>query len=325
MIQLAGPDMSSLDFQKTAGMRLIFIATGDIALPSFRHLLAHGPRPLALVTQPDKPVGRHQVSTSPAIKTEAVAAGIPVLQPEKIGDAAGLLAALDPEILLIMAYGQILRDDILTLAGKAIINLHASLLPRYRGAACIQAAIDAGDATTGITSLHVVRQLDAGDVILAKPLAIGADETGGRLHDRLADLAAEVLAETLAQLAAGTAPRIPQDPALASYVPKLGRDDGRLDWTLPAAALERRIRAYDPWPGTFAVAIEAEREKRLKIHPPVVVADRLLAPGQIDHAGGRLMVGCGQGALELTTVQPEGGKRMSVADYLRGRQPAAFR
>ena len=138
------------------------------------------------------------------------------------------------------------------------------------------------------------------------------------------DLAAEVLAETLAKLAAGTAPRIPQDPALSSYVPKLGRDDGRLDWTQPAAALERRIRAYDPWPGTFTMAIEGGGKKRLKIHPPVVAADGLLAPGQISAAGGRLIVGCGQGALELTTVQPEGGKRMSAADYLRGRKPVEF-
>ena len=153
-------------------MRLIFIATGDIALPAFRHLLEHGPRPVALVTQPDKPIGRHQTLTPPAIKVEALAAGIPVFQPEKIGDITAELAALEPEVLVVMAYGQILRDDILTLASKAIINLHASLLPKYRGAACIQAAIDAGDAETGITAMHVVRELDAGDVILSKSIPI---------------------------------------------------------------------------------------------------------------------------------------------------------
>ena len=319
------PDMSSLDLPTPSAMRLVFIATGDIALPSFRLLLEHGPRPLALVTQPDKPVGRHQTLTPPTIKSEAIAAGIPVLQPTKIGDAAGLLAALDPQILVVMAYGQILKENILTLASNAIINLHASLLPRFRGAACIQAAIDAGDAETGITSSHVVRDLDVGDVILAKSIPIAADETGGSLHERLADLAAEVLAETLAQLAANSATRIPQDTTLASYVPKLGRDDGRLDWTLPAAILERRIRAYDPWPGSFAVAIESGREKRLKIYPPAAATDRLLAPGQIAGESGRLIVGCGQGAIELTTVQPEGGKRMSASDYIRGRKPVAFR
>jgi methionyl-tRNA formyltransferase len=306
-------------------MRLVFIATGDIALPVFRYLLEHGPRPLALVTQPDKPVGRHQTPTPPAIKTAAIAAGIPVLQPEKIGDATEQLAALEPEFLVVMAYGQILRSNILTLAGKAIINLHASLLPKYRGAACIQAAIDAGDAETGVTSLHVVRELDAGDVILAKSIAIAADETAASLHERLAELAVAVLAETLEKLAAGTAPRLPQDAACSSYVPKLQRDAGRLDWTRAAVALERRIRAYHPWPGTFTVATEGGIEKRLKIHPPAAALDLMLDPGCISSAGGKLIVGCGAGALELTSVQPDGGKRMSAADYLRGRKPEAFR
>jgi methionyl-tRNA formyltransferase len=286
--------------------------------------LEHGPRPLALVTQPDKPVGRHQTLTPPAIKTEAIAAGIPVYQPEKIGDATDELAALDPELLVVMAYGQILRNNILTLASKAIINLHASLLPKYRGAACIQAAIDAGDSESGITSLHVIKELDAGDVILTQSIPISPDETGGSLHDRLADLAAGVLAETLAKLAAGTAPRIPQDPALVSYIPKLDRDHGRIDWKMAAAAIERRIRAYDPWPGTYTTAIEGGKEKRLKIQPPSSIVDVMLAPGEISSEGGKLIVGCGQQALQLTSVQPDSGKRMPAADYLRGRKPERF-
>jgi methionyl-tRNA formyltransferase len=305
-------------------VRLVFIATGDIALPSFRRLLDRGPRPLALVTQPDKPVGRHQTLTPPAIKTEAIAAGIPVYQPEKTSDALPQLAALEPEVVVVMAYGQILRKDILTLASRAIINLHASLLPKYRGAACIQAAIDAGDAESGITSLHVVRELDAGDIILARSIPIAADETGGSLHDRLADLAAEVLTETLARLVDGTAPRIPQDPALASYVPKLGRDDGRLDWTMPADVLERRIRAYDPWPGTFTTAVEGGAHRRLKILPPTRVLAAGPEPGRVALTDGTLVVGCGVGALQLSTVQPEGGRRMDVADYLRGKKPDLF-
>lgn len=305
-------------------MRLIFIATGEIALPSFRQLLEHGPRPVALVTQPDKPIGRHQTLTPPAIKVEALAAGIPVFQPEKIGDITAELAALEPEILVVMAYGQILRVDILNLADKAIINLHASLLPKYRGAACIQAAIDAGDRETGITAMHVVRELDAGDVILSKSIPVAADETGGSLHDRLAELAPAVLAETLEKLAAGTAPRIPQDAAASSYISKLERDDGRLDWSQDAAVLERRIRAYDPWPGTFTLATEDGRAKRLKIFPPVTVLDEHLSPGEISTAEGRLVVGCGTGALCLEVVQPDGSRRMSAADYLRGRKPTAF-
>jgi methionyl-tRNA formyltransferase len=306
-------------------MRLVFIATGDIALPAFRHLVQHGPRPLALVTQPDKPVGRHQTLTAPAIKIEAIGAGIPVLQPLKTSDACDQLAALEPDILVVMAYGQILHHDILMLPRKAIINLHASLLPKYRGAACIQAALDHGDTETGVTSLHVVRQLDAGDLILAKSIPIHAHETGASLHQRLAQLAPEVLALTLEQLAAGTAPRIPQDSACSSYIAKLDRNAGQLDWSLSATALERRIRAYAPWPGTFTSTREGGKPSRLKIHPPTaIVSVSLLAPGEVSTEGGRLVVGCGVGALELTSVQPEGGKPMSAADYLRGRKPATF-
>ena len=304
-----------------APMRLVLVATGDIALPVFQQLLECGPRPLALVTQPDKPVGRHQTLMPPALKLDALKAGIPVLQPAVIGDVADELAAMAPDVVVVMAYGQILRHDLLSLARTAIINLHASLLPRHRGASCIQAAIDAGDLTTGITAMHVIRELDAGDVICAKAIRIAADETGGHLHDRLADLAPEVLAETLKVLADGSATRRPQDAALATYAPKLEREDGRIDWSLDAVAVERRIRAYHPWPGTFTVVGEAEQPKRLKIFPPVEVCDCGLRPGEFSMVGGSLMVGCGAGALRIYELQPEGSRRMSAAEYLRGRQP----
>lgn len=305
-------------------MRLVFIATGDIALPVFRHLIDAGPVPFALVTQPDKPVGRHQIMQPPAIKMAAIDAGITVLQPQKIGDAAAQIAALNPDILVVMAYGQILKNNIIELPKLAIINLHASLLPKYRGAACIQAAIDAGDRETGITSMHVVRELDAGDVILAKSIAIEPNETGGSLHDKLAQLAIPVLDETLAKLADGSATRTPQNPEHVSHVPKLERDDGKLDWTMPAAKLERRIRAYDPWPGTYTTIIENGSAKRLKIFPPTRFADISLRPATVSCDAGKLMVGCGDGSLELTTVQPEGGKRMSATEYLLGKKPDHF-
>jgi methionyl-tRNA formyltransferase len=302
-------------------MRLVFIATGDIALPAFRRLLVDGPRPLALITQPDKPVGRHQQMTRPAIKTEALEAGIPVWQPETNGDVADQLAALEPEVIVVMAYGQILRSNVLDIASHAIINLHASLLPKYRGAACIQAAIDAGDSVTGITAQHVVKKLDAGDVILSKSIPIHHDETGGSLHDRLADLAVEVMAETLQQLADGTAPRIPQDEASSSYISKLERDQGRLDWSMSAVDLERRIRAYDPWPGTFTMTVQGGKESRLKIFPPTRVADIDLAAGQVMIENDCMWVGTGKGALELTVVQAEGSRKMAVEEYLRAKLP----
>lgn len=301
------------------GLRLIFIATGDIALPAFRRLLERGPRLLALVTQPDKPVGRHQTLLPPAIKLEALAAGIPVLQPVVIGEAAESLAALAPDVLVVMAYGQMLRPNILILPRMAIINLHASLLPRHRGASCIQAAIDAGDRLTGITAMHVIGKLDAGDVIHAKALEIAPDETGGSLHDRLAELAPEVLEETLAMLAAGSAGRVAQDEALTNYVPKLERGDGKIDWSQPAAAVARRIRAYEPWPGSFTLVNEGGTPKRLKLFPPVTVGEQGLALREVRGREGELWIGCGEGALGVREVQPDGSRRMSAADYLRGR------
>lgn len=306
-------------------MRIVFMATGGIALPSFRYLLAHGPLPLALVTQPDKPVGRRQALVPSEIKSAALAAGIPVLQPERTSDALPELAALAPDVIVVMAYGQILRKNIIELPRIAIINLHASLLPKYRGASCIQAAIAAGDRESGISVIHVVREVDAGDLILAGSLPLADDETGGRLHDRLADLAPRVLADSLAALENGRAPRHPQDPAAASHAPKLGRDDGRIDWTMEAAALERLVRAYDPWPGTFTVLAEDAGEKRVKIFPPVEVVDAGLRPGEVATDDGGIRIGCGIGALRITSVQPEGGRKMTAAEYLRGHTPRQAR
>jgi len=198
------------------------------------------------------------------------------------------------------------------------------LLPKYRGAACIQAAIDAGDAETGITSMHVIRELDAGDVILTRSIPIAADETGGSLHDRLADLATQVLEDTLKGLATGSVERVPQDVAASSHVSKLNREDGRIDWSQTAIALERRIRAYDPWPGTYTIATEDGRAKRVKIFPPTTVVDHPLAAGEILDRGDELIVGCGQGALCIEYVQPEGGVKMLAANYLRGRNPTSL-
>jgi len=301
-------------------MRVAFLGTGEIAIPSLRRLIAEGLKPVVLVTQPDKPVGRKQTLTPPAIKVIAQEAGIPVLQPEKARDAIDELAALDLDLMVVMAYGQILPQKLIDLPKLACLNLHASLLPKYRGAACIQAAIEAGDAETGITVMHVVKQLDAGDIILAKAIPIGPGETGGELHDRLAELAPDAMWQAIGQLAAGTATRTPQDAARVSYIGKLDRDHGRLDFSRSAAELERAIRAYDPWPGTYAVLQEGGKERRLKVFPPVEVLDAGPPAGEWNFSDGQLVVGCGQGALRLSEVQPEGSRRMKAEDYLRGRK-----
>lgn len=302
-------------------MRVAFLGTGEIAIPAFRRLIERGPRPVLLVTQPDKPVGRHHTLTPPAIKTVATEAGIPVLQPERIRDIQDELAAYELDLVVVMAYGQILSTKFIELPSVACINLHASLLPRHRGAACIQAAIAQGDAETGISVMHVVRALDAGDVILTKSIPIHPDETGGQLHDRLAELAPDAMSEAIARLVSGNAPRMPQDESQVSYISKLERDDGLLDFTRPAIELERIIRAYDPWPGTFMHVLENGKPRRLKVFPPTQIIEQPLLPGAIEITDGEMIVGCTGGALKLEVVQPEGAKRMSVSEYLRGRLP----
>jgi len=301
-------------------MRIVFMATGEIAVPSLQRLITEGMPPLALVTQPDRPVGRHQhEAVPPPVKPVALAAGIPVFQPEHANDAVPDLTALNPDVVVVMAFGQILKAPVLGLANTAIINLHASLLPKYRGAACIQAAIDTGDLETGVTAIHVVRKLDAGDVIHARAIPISQDDTGGTLHDKLATLAPEVLMETLAMLAQGTAPRIPQQASQVSQIGKLMRDDGRIDWGRPALEIERRIRAYDPWPGTFTTFTHRGKVKRLKVFPKAeALADSDITEGVVRLEGDTLVVGCGHGVLKLAEVQPEGGKRMSAGEFAHG-------
>lgn len=297
-------------------MTLAFIATGDIALPTFRYLIEQGPKPCLLITQPDKPIGRSQSqAVSPEIKKVALEYGIPVWQPEKIGEVAVDLAALAPDIAVVMAYGQIIGRAVREAPKKAMINLHASILPKYRGASCIQAAIRDGEVETGITIMHVIRELDAGDIICKKTICIGEDETAGELHDRLAGLGPAALEEALVILSNHPNSGIPQEPELVSYAPKLLREDGRLDFTSSAQVLQRTIRAYDPWPGTFTEVLVKDKPKRLKIFPPTSIVDRALVSGELCAEAGQLLIGCGDQALLLSDVQPEGSKRMPAAAF----------
>ena len=231
-------------------MRIVFMGTGDIAIPAFRSLIRHSDL-AGLVTQPDRPVGRHQVLTAPAIKNIAREAGIPVLQPHSLRspDALSNLRRLNPDLIVVMAYGQILSQEVIDMAPMGCINAHASLLPRHRGAACIQSAIKSGDAETGITIMHIVRKLDAGDIIAQISTPLEGTETGGSLHDKLARMTPDVLLPVIHSIEKGTATRIRQQEILATYAPKLLRADGKIDWTRPAEEIGRMIRAYDPWPG----------------------------------------------------------------------------
>ena len=305
--------------RSNADARVIFFGSGEIAIPSFQRLIEEGPRPLALVTQPDKPAGRHRELTPPPIKRVALAAGIPVLQPESARDEAFLaeLHGLAPDLIVVMAYGQILSKALIAIPRIACINLHGSLLPRHRGASCIQSAIEEGDRETGITVMHVAPKLDSGDIIHALATPILPDDTGGSVHDRLAIVAADALAAALPGILDRTATRTPQDSALSTYAPKLERDHGRIDWTRDAAKLARRIRAYDPWPGTWTTLGDG---KRLKIFPALAADESTGAPGSLSVSEGHVRVACGSGHLVLGDVQPDGSRRMPAADWIKGQR-----
>jgi methionyl-tRNA formyltransferase len=303
-------------------MRVLFIGTGEIGVPILRSLLNSKEHELVgVVTQPDKPVGRAQRIEAPAIKAALAGSTLPILQPERIKreTAVGEICALAPDVIVVMAYGQILPRSVLEIPRIACLNLHASLLPRHRGAAPIQAAIAVGDRESGITVMYMDEGLDTGDIMLQSRLEIATEETGGSLHDRLARIAPSALEEALRQLQEGNAPRIPQDSSTATYAPKLEREHGRIDWTESAMVIERKIRAFDPWPGAFTILRdEAGRERKLKIFSASVVAAARTKPGEILRADCSIVIATGDGALSLREVQLEGKRRMSATEFLRG-------
>ena len=302
-------------------MRIVFIGTGEIGVPTLRALQRSEHELGRVVTQPDKPVGREQKITAPPIKKALIAGGpnagpAQTLQPARIKDreAINQIRALAPDVIVVMAYGQILPRAVLEIPKIACLNLHASLLPRWRGAAPIQAAIAAGDREAGMTVMYMDEGLDTGDILLQRKIDISPSETGATLHDRLAQIAPEALLESLRLLAAGNAPRIPQDQALATYAPKLNREAGRLNWNESVEAIERKIRAYNPWPGAFTEF----SGRNLKIFAASIV-DLRGKPGEILRKDRELVVATSDRALSLTDVQLEGKRRMSAAEFLRGR------
>ena len=304
-------------------LSILFCGTGDIAMPAFELLLNRADtRLLGLVTQPDKPFGRKQILTPPAIKALAQSHGLPVWQPEKLRDFVLELRLLAPDLIVVMAYGQILSKRTLAVPRIACLNLHASLLPRHRGAAPIQAAIASGDSETGVTVIYMDAGLDTGDILLMEKTPIHPDETGGSLHDRLAGVAATALARALDAIASGTAPRAPQEHARATHMGKLERSHGQLDWSQPAATLERLIRAYDPWPGTHTALPPEHSGRQIKVFPPVQICDEGKGgkPGEILSADGDvLVVAAGDGkALAFKEIQAEGRARMSFRAFANG-------
>ena len=301
-------------------MRIIFAGTPDFALPSLR-AAAQRNEVVAVYTQPDRPAGRGRGLTASPVKREAIARGIPVLQPESLkGELMqDVLRQLAPDLMVVVAYGLILPRKVLAIPRFGCWNVHASLLPRWRGAAPIQRAIEAGDTETGVCLMQMEAGLDTGPVLLSQSTPIHAEETGGQLHDRLAELGAQVLGDGLGLLRAGVSPTPrPQPEAGVTYAHKLEKEEARLDWSQSADLLARKVRAFEPWPVAEAVVAG----ERLRIHGAVAInLDHNAAPGSVLAASRQgIDIACAQGALRLRVVQRDGGKAITAADYLNARR-----
>jgi len=302
-------------------VRVLFWGTPEFATPALRALLGEGHDVVAVVTQPDAPDARHRSTlVPPPVKRVAQEESLPVFQPDRPrGDAfLAELKALEPEIGVVVAYGQLLPDEVIALPPNGTLNIHASLLPRWRGAAPIQAALLAGDTETGVTIMRVVRKLDAGPVLLRLPTPVPEDETYGELQLRLAELGALAIVEALALVGVGLAHEEPQDESLATYAPKTVRANTRIDWTQSATHISRAIRAYDPLPGAYTTRGGVE----VKLFGARVVHGRHsgVAPGtvlEIDESG--LLVACGTDALRIAYVFPAGRRRLAALDWAQGR------
>jgi methionyl-tRNA formyltransferase len=300
-------------------MKVVFLGSGDIGVPSLSWLLTAGQVEVsAVVTQPDRAAGRGLKVGFSRVKQLAVERGVPVLQPAKVRDPAAVaeLAAFGPDLLVVVAYGQILPQSLLGVPRFGALNLHASLLPRHRGASPVHAALLCGDERTGVTAMWMDAGLDTGDMLCARDCAIAADETAGGLHDRLADLAAVVLEEAVGLIGSGQAPRMPQDHSRATYAGKIDRGLGRVDWTSGAEEIARKVRSLHPWPGsTMEIVLANGKRMTVKLH-------RVLAEAGAAEAGmmvGELAFGCGGGGiLKVLELQPPGGRRLAAAEFLRG-------
>jgi methionyl-tRNA formyltransferase len=304
-------------------LRIVFLGSGAFAIPSFEATVDAGYDVAALVTQPDREKGRGRALAPPPLKPVAEARGIPVLQPRRVKEPSSVeaLRALAPDVQIVVAYGQILPRAVIDLAPLGTINVHASLLPRYRGAAPIQWAIVHGETETGVTTMLIDEGLDTGPLLLSRSTLIGPTETAADLEPRLARLGAELLLETLREIEGGRVAPVPQDAARATLAPLILKDDGRVVWTMNAAAIARRVLGFHPWPGT-TTSLDGRALKIVAAQPEVSGKDAV--PGTILRLGSEgFVVGCGEeSALLVTTVQPESRRPMTAAAFAAGARLA---
>ena len=303
-------------------MRIFFMGTPEFAVPSLEALVAAGHEVCGVFSQPDKPVGRHQNKLQPTpVKECALAHNIPVFQPVKMRDGTALaqIQALAPELIVVAAYGRIMPDDILACPPKGCINVHSSLLPKYRGAAPINWAVINGDTVSGVTIMHMATELDAGDIIAQEATEIGPDETAEELYRRLSVLGAGLLVQAVSAIEAGISQRTPQNGAEATLAPMLGKELSPMDWSRTAHALHCQVRGLLPWPVASTDKLTGEI---IKVYRTEETGDKTQAqPGTVLVAGKQgIDVACGEGTvLRITELQAPGKKRMKAADYLRGR------
>jgi methionyl-tRNA formyltransferase len=300
-------------------VRLVFLGTPEFAVPALEAVVAAGHRVIEVITQPDRPAGRGQQLATAPVKRAARARGLAVYQPERIRhpDVLAHLAALQPTAMVVVGYGQIIPQTIIDIPPLGILNVHASLLPRYRGAAPIQWAVARGETRTGVTTMRIDAGLDTGDILLQRETRIGEEETALELAPRLAAMGAALLVDTLTGWEADTIVPVPQDPAQASYAPLLKKEDGRIDWTWPAREICNRVRGLLPWPGCYT-GFRGQRLHVWRARPGEGAAG---AAGMLRAIKGRLWVACGEGAsVELLEVQMEGRKRMAAAAFLAGQR-----
>jgi methionyl-tRNA formyltransferase len=306
-------------------MRLVFCGTPEFAVPSLRALLDHGFEVSLVVSQPDRPSGRGMHVSPTPVKQLAIERGVEVVQPEKIKNNQEFRSRLEqiaPEAVVVVAYGRIIPQWIIDLPPLGNINGHASLLPKYRGAAPIQWAIASGESVTGVTTMRIDAGLDTGDMLLKREIPILPEDTAITLSPKLADLAAELIVETLPALKEGRIRPEKQDDAKATHAPILTKEDGLIDFERTAKEIWNRLRGFQPWPGAFTTF----RGKNLNVTSakPFASGATALDPGTLRVDGGRLLVGCGEGTtLEMFEVQPEGKKRMLAKDFVNGYRPNA--
>jgi methionyl-tRNA formyltransferase len=300
---------------------LIFMGTPEFALPGLAALIAAGAPILLVITQPDRPKGRGQKLGPPPVKELALAHGLPVLQPTRVKspEVISRVEALAPACLVVVAYGQLLPQRLLEIPALGTVNVHASLLPKYRGAAPIPWALIEGETVTGVTTMLLDAGMDTGDMLLSREVPIGPEDTGGSLHDRLAEVGASVLVETLARLAEGSLTSRPQDHSQATYAPMIHPEDCRVNWEEGVERVSRRIRALDPWPGAFTLW----QRKRLKLFRCLTFRSGAAgAPPGTVLASGRegLEVAAGGGVVRVRSLQLEGRRRLAAADFFKGYQ-----